>query len=1098
MPITNASHAGALDLRTSKPLKARDLEAAPTGTQVLLYPMWSGSGKSVQYTVWKKTRGDEWHPTVAYTVPRYPMPVDMSMLSGVVAQRAQGWPKVGVGPGNSPYDSSTWYEDLKYHLVHSYKPAMYQQGTSRAACVASRHLTRLAETNQQILEAPHNHHPVKLEPPKKKRKQFPFEGFIDFQGLEIDVENKAGSTRSGTDPDGNSWETKMNYHYGEIRGTEGADGDLLDTYVGENHDSPLVVVIHQHNPWDGKYDECKVMLGFDSTEEAIGAYKKQYDKPGYYKDGEYTEMPMGQFWRWVKDTRNKGKRVKAALPWKYPVPLTTSDLARASLVHWVTITPSAKMLEQHGNRLPGGWNMWLLPSGKPFDSNRVKTRLLSDAEVVKLFKDSGGSTPKISIPGRRALTIGDVTTFLRSMRTKAGGRTLKVYYNDNPRRPSWEVEPQYRQRLDHYGNGGDGWDEDGWNDAYAYPLAAEAQADIDGRFGKGMFSVDIGEKGHIDVQLTTKGIQESRLASTTRVATRHLEASTVTDWHRVIAQVWAEIGNPIRHRDGLEHLWKAMFATPWNDDYHYGDNDAIWGVGVFDNILAAGRGIDKGDFLPPKKGIRLLHSILKGDVPLAIDRILSGGLSAQSQGVGKYSEDPNALFFVEGTPNKRYSNNGAFVVVDLPESWEGWAGAVNARWDWKTERLTQKPTSGAVVAIYHPIPAKFIVAVNGLSVSEYKKTVRRVPAPVETMVKVAKSVHQEQFEKADHLSQVDPAIAKVMTHSGETNEDKISVRKFSGPAASLKPSQSTMVLEDSIGLALTMLKRGKIGGDLGAILSSDKHIMDGHHRWSGAILAGGGTAKVGGYIADLPGSDLVRVLNIVTKSVFRKTQGNRGRGNLSDYTPAKVKALLEGYLADGIGGDYPWTADGIRDVLVKNFGSAEAGVATISSNAQMVTTTVPPWAPPRHDMPVIEPGEVPAAAKVLQRGEVDWKAPYKRADAFRVAAAHIAKAQPWQRRISVEARRNSNSIDISVEYKATESFGSNRFTYEAWPNDIVATGKFVQRELTKMGIDAGVDPHKRPLGSSGSWVEYGIAVYPGAGVDRDFVLDVLRRMRLGK
>lgn len=172
--------------------------------------------------------------------------------------------------------------------------------------------TRTAGTNAKVVEHPHNFHPVTVEEPKKVRKEFPFEGFIDFQGLLIDIENKKGSKRTGVDPDGHPWSTEMFSHYGEIRGTEGSDGDLLDAYVGDNHDSGIVVVVHQHNPWDGQYDEDKVMLGYDSIEEAIGAYKKQYDKPGYFKADQFTVLPMGQFWRWVKDEKNLGKRVKAA------------------------------------------------------------------------------------------------------------------------------------------------------------------------------------------------------------------------------------------------------------------------------------------------------------------------------------------------------------------------------------------------------------------------------------------------------------------------------------------------------------------------------------------------------------------------------------------------------------------------------------------------------------------------------------------------------------------------------------------------------------------------------------------------------------------
>ena len=168
-----------------------------------------------------------------------------------------------------------------------------------------------AAGNQAIVEAPHNFYKVKLEPPKAKRKEYPFEGYVDFQGIEIDIENKKGGTRSGTGPEGD-WSIKMHAHYGEIRETEGTDGDKLDVYVGDNHDSSIVVVIHQQDPTSGKFDEDKVMLGFDSPEEAIGLYKKQYDRPGFFRDGEFLTMPIGQFWRWVKEERNQGKKVKAS------------------------------------------------------------------------------------------------------------------------------------------------------------------------------------------------------------------------------------------------------------------------------------------------------------------------------------------------------------------------------------------------------------------------------------------------------------------------------------------------------------------------------------------------------------------------------------------------------------------------------------------------------------------------------------------------------------------------------------------------------------------------------------------------------------------
>lgn len=197
----------------------------------------------------------------------------------------------------------------------------------------SRELTKLAEgPSDRVVEVPHSHHPVKVEAPKKKRKKYPFQGYVDFQGLKIDIENKKGTYRRGKDPDGTEWSTYMHYPYGEIRETEGSDGDKLDCYVGPNHDASLVVVVHQCDPSTGKYDEDKVMLGFNSVEEAIGAYKNQYDKPGFYQDGKHTEMPIGRFWRWVHDKRKHGKKV-ASRPGPSPLHYEQAGYRPSRLSH---------------------------------------------------------------------------------------------------------------------------------------------------------------------------------------------------------------------------------------------------------------------------------------------------------------------------------------------------------------------------------------------------------------------------------------------------------------------------------------------------------------------------------------------------------------------------------------------------------------------------------------------------------------------------------------------------------------------------------------------------------------------------------------------
>lgn len=250
-------------------------------------------------------------------------------------------------------------------------------------------------------------------------------------------------------------------------------------------------------------------------------------------------------------------------------------------------------------------------------------------------------------------------------------------------------------------------------------------------------------------------------------------------------------------------------------------------------------------------------------------------------------------------------------------------------------------------------------------------------------------IHQKQFEQAVQLSKVDPMLAKSMVEGGTGRDDKISVSKASMPAAALKPSQTTMVLGKSLGMALFMLKTGKIGGDLGALISADKYIMDGHHRWSAAILAGGSSAQVGGYVAKLSGAKLVRVLNVLTKGQFHRTRGNPGKGSLGDYTPPKVSKMLSEFTQSGIPGQFPWSPEDVREVLESNFGSVEAGVEAISANAGLVSKKVPSWAPDRADMPVINPEEVPAAAQSLQKGRVDWNAPYKMAR--RVARTYLTR-----------------------------------------------------------------------------------------------------------
>ena len=162
---------------------------------------------------------------------------------------------------------------------------------------------------------------VQVDSPRDRPEEpeYPFEGKINFQGLMIDVENLKGSTRSGTDPDGNEWSIEMQAHYGEIRKSEGADGDLLDVYVGDDEKSKWVYVVHQVNPstYDnpGEFDEDKVMLGFSTANDAIAAYQAHYDKPDFF--GGMSMIPMSKFKAWLNHPKTDGMPVQPPVQWKH-------------------------------------------------------------------------------------------------------------------------------------------------------------------------------------------------------------------------------------------------------------------------------------------------------------------------------------------------------------------------------------------------------------------------------------------------------------------------------------------------------------------------------------------------------------------------------------------------------------------------------------------------------------------------------------------------------------------------------------------------------------------------------------------------------------
>lgn len=123
-------------------------------------------------------------------------------------------------------------------------------------------------------------------------------GHIRLHGLEIAIENGKGSTRSGTSREGKAWRVTMTADYGYVKRTEGADGDHVDCFIGDDPDTELAFVINQVDPKTQKFDEVKVMLGYPGQDAAEKAYLAHYEA-GWQGLGSVAPLTITQFKDWL-------------------------------------------------------------------------------------------------------------------------------------------------------------------------------------------------------------------------------------------------------------------------------------------------------------------------------------------------------------------------------------------------------------------------------------------------------------------------------------------------------------------------------------------------------------------------------------------------------------------------------------------------------------------------------------------------------------------------------------------------------------------------------------------------------------------------------
>ena len=144
-------------------------------------------------------------------------------------------------------------------------------------------------------------------------------GHITCNGMQISIETPAGKSRKP------EWPALKN-HYGYVTRVydpkskqhvavgEAADGDHVDVFLNDAT-SDYAYVVDQVNPKTGKFDEHKVMLGFDTLDAAKSAYKANYsaDWKGL---GKITRLTMHQFRQWLVDGDKKSPMAEQAFTLK--------------------------------------------------------------------------------------------------------------------------------------------------------------------------------------------------------------------------------------------------------------------------------------------------------------------------------------------------------------------------------------------------------------------------------------------------------------------------------------------------------------------------------------------------------------------------------------------------------------------------------------------------------------------------------------------------------------------------------------------------------------------------------------------------------------
>lgn len=241
--------------------------------------------------------------------------LDDSALAERIVVSDDDWTE---GAGETPIYKRTITIDGKHTVVQVDEPDGngfytgsyfdYQGERFGSIAEAIEHIDKHAKLASNIAAAEAE---VNTSPTDKQKEAGNYKmGHVRVGAFDVTIENPKGSVRRGTDATGKKWEQTMSHTYGYIKGTEGVDGDHIDVFLSsdiDGWDGRRVYVVDQYNP-DGTFDEHKVMLGFNSEEDAYNAYLSNYES-GWEKDRrlDVGAVDIREFEKWVDSSRRKTK-----------------------------------------------------------------------------------------------------------------------------------------------------------------------------------------------------------------------------------------------------------------------------------------------------------------------------------------------------------------------------------------------------------------------------------------------------------------------------------------------------------------------------------------------------------------------------------------------------------------------------------------------------------------------------------------------------------------------------------------------------------------------------------------------------------------------